>query len=169
MIEKNWDEQELAIFMKLYPYFKNSELSEYMNRSISSIQHKAARLGLKKDRDALALYKSQICGEKSPSWKGGKKINKKGHVLVLDKKSPHAESNGYILEHRKVMIDFLGRPLSDNEVVHHINGDKTDNRIENLELMDRGEHTRLHHTGTKRSKETRKRISEAMRKAANNE
>ena len=46
--------------------------------------------------------------------------------------------------HRYIMEQYLGRKLGYNEVVHHINGDKHDNRIENLIVMPRGEHARLH-------------------------
>lgn len=47
-------------------------------------------------------------------------------------------------EHRYIMEQHLGRKLTKNEVVHHINGNKQDNRLENLELMSRSEHSRKH-------------------------
>lgn len=58
---------------------------------------------------------------------------------------------GYILEHRKVMEDHLGRFLDPSERIHHIDGDKTNNRIENLQLFSSSsDHTKLHDMVRKR-------------------
>ena len=47
-------------------------------------------------------------------------------------------------EHRAVVEELLGINMRDDQVVHHINGDKTDNRPENLQILDWKEHSRLH-------------------------
>lgn len=74
----------------------------------------------------------QIRGETHPNWKGGRVIDRNGYVRILTRRG--AGHNKYELEHRLVMEETLGRKLSDYETIHHKNGNKTDNRPENLEL-----------------------------------
>jgi transposase len=69
---------------------------------------------------------------------------RRGYVEVYKPGHPMADGKGYIPEHRLAMSDHLGRVLTPDEVVHHINGDKTDNRVENLELLSQSHHNELH-------------------------
>ncbi len=88
-------------------------------------------------------------------WKGGK-TNSLGYILIKSPNHPFAGVRGYVAEHRLVMEEYIGRLVTKNEVVHHINGIKSDNRIENLQLMTISEHRKLHTTGKKRPEHSRK-------------
>ncbi len=78
------------------------------------------------------------------SWNGGKYINEDGYVLLWAPNHPAAHGGKYVLEHRLVMERHLGRLLRRDESIHHRNGIKSDNRIENLEVMSPSKHSRLH-------------------------
>jgi hypothetical protein len=70
-----------------------------------------------------------------PMWRGGRFKEKQGYVLVKNRKHPCCNSSGYVREHRLVMEKHIGRFLKRDEIVHHLNGIKDDNRIENLQLL----------------------------------
>lgn len=76
--------------------------------------------------------------------KGYRTHNTAGYVLILDKGHPGATKGGYVYEHRLAMERKLGRFLQPNENVHHLNGNPSDNRIENLVLMTTSEHRHAH-------------------------
>ena len=75
---------------------------------------------------------------------GHKKLRKDGYIAIYYPDHPDANKDGYVMEHRLVMERFLGRRLENGEVVHHINKNRADNRIENLMLMKFSEHMSLH-------------------------
>lgn len=83
-------------------------------------------------------------GEKNGKWRGGKqKLN--GYILSKSPDHPYRDRYGYVCEHRLVMEKHIGRVLTPKEVVHHINGNKEDNRIENLMLFSNNQdHLKFH-------------------------
>jgi hypothetical protein len=87
----------------------------------------------------------KISGELNPNWKGGKRMDKSGYILIYFPNHPYADGDGYVREHRIILEKHLNRYLFPQEVVHHINGDKSDNRIKNLLLLpNESEHQKLH-------------------------
>lgn len=85
-----------------------------------------------------------ISGIRHPNWKGGKgSVN--GYSTIFSPKHPFCHPRGYVYEHRLVMEKYLGRYLKPEERIHHINGTKTDNNIENLKLFaDESKHQKFH-------------------------
>lgn len=92
-------------------------------------------------------------GSNNPGWKGGRYLDRYGYVGIKNLYHPRTSGNGYVKEHILVMEKHLGRYLERKEVVHHINGNRQDNRIENLMLFEnQGKHLK-HHLSSQRKPE----------------
>lgn len=92
-----------------------------------------------KCRKAAGDAKRGKRGSQASNWKGGRYKNKEGYILIWD-----SEKKRYVPEHRAFMEQYLGRKLSKEEDVHHKNGIKDDNRIDNLAVVNKSLHTLIH-------------------------
>lgn len=159
MYPKNREDQhsDVKIVCKIchksfYVHFSKRKKSKYCSRECYYIQclgRKSPMLGrkhIKESKEKMSkTRKGMFLGENNPNWKGGRIFNYAGYILIKNWNHPFCNPNGYIREHRFIMEKYIGRYLKPTEDVHHINGIKDDNRIENLELFrSRSEHTKFH-------------------------
>lgn len=92
------------------------------------------------------FQKIVMSGEKSIWWKGGRFFSEAGYIYIYSPNHPFKKRNGYVSEHRLIMENYIGRFLTQKEIVHHINENRSDNRIENLKLMMNNSEHRKEHT-----------------------
>lgn len=95
--------------------------------------------GLKHSKESKRKMSLARRGKKNSNWGGGR-TKVKGYILVYKPNHPYSGKRNRIFEHRLIMEKHLGRYLYPYETIHHINGIKDDNRIENLQLQPNGEH-----------------------------
>lgn len=109
----------------------HQQVGQILGASSDTIARACKRHGVKTQRTGPRG------GERHPEWKGGRQIDADGYVLVWTPPgTPGRRGSGYILEHRMLAERRLGRHLKRSEVVHHVNGDKQDNRLENLVVFE---------------------------------
>lgn len=92
-----------------------------------------------------------LAGKKHYNWKGGKKM-RKGYQLIRVPDHPNRDNQNYVPEHRLVVEKVIGRYLTSDEIVHHINEVMTDNRPENLYIFDKRWQHAVYHRQVKRGK-----------------
>ena len=98
----------------------------------------------RKDFHMSEETKRKLSEAKSQKGIGHKKQRCDGYIALYFPDHPKSNRDGYIMEHVLIMECFIGRWIKDDEVVHHKNRNRQDNRIENLQLLTKSEHARLH-------------------------
>lgn len=115
-----------------------SQIAQNLNVTQGAVFYWMRKYGMaarSHDDSLLLLGKSKrFSGDKNPRWRGGRHLSKQGYVFVKVPDHPLADGHGYVREHRFVWHEAKG-PIPKGWHIHHKNGDKTDNRLENLELM----------------------------------
>ena len=133
--------------LSLCVWKKRMFCSKSCSAKVVHVGQKAWNKGIKKIHNSPETeFKKgdpRVSGKNNHRWNGGRE--KSGnYIQILKRGHPTADKRGRIMEHRFLIEKFIGRLLKKSEIVHHKNGNKLDNRIENLEIMTRSEHMRHH-------------------------
>lgn len=96
------------------------------------------------DAQRRAISERNSCNYNGLNGYGHTKEHNKGYILAYVPKHPNAHKDGYVMLHTVLMEQAIGRYLESDEVVHHINHNRTDNRLENLMLMKKKDHMSMH-------------------------
>lgn len=159
---KAWSREELDFLKENYMSMTNSQLANaFPSRSLIGVYKKAYKLGFRKSQDIKFANKSEAIKGKRTTLK---KMTSRGYVQVYRPEHQRADKNGFVMEHIVVFEEKTGISIPKNCSVHHLNGDKTDNRIQNLCMMEHGAHTAFHNTGKKIPSAVREKISQSAKK-----
>lgn len=165
-LRRHWSVKRRMELVSLYRSgLSASECARRLGTNTHTVRHYLRRL-------KVPLRSHQECtpqGEGHWNWKGGRAVHDDGYIYLRSPDHPHKTSTGYVLEHRLVMEASIGRFLRPEEVVHHRNKDKHDNRLDNLQLFaTNGEHLAFELKGQcpEWSEEGKARVDEVCRRNA---
>lgn len=116
----------------------------------------------------LAYEKGHVINptlDNHPSWRGGKITTLQGYTRLKIPSHRRANHHGYVLEHIVIWENFYNKNVTRDFSIHHLNGIKNDNRIENLCLLKKNEHHRLAEPYKKRIKELEVQIANLQQKS----
>lgn len=141
---RRWSNEEVEYLREHYPFERAEDVGKALGRSATAVMYKAHENGIYKDPQALSRIRSiSNSGANSGNF-NGYRAKSSGYILRYVPEHPYANSRGYVAEHRLVVEEHLGVILPREFVVHHINGVRDDNRIENLAIMTVGAHSAFH-------------------------
>jgi len=142
---KHTEEEKKNLSLKL----KGRKFTEEHKKKISMAlkgkpKSEQAKLNMKGTKGRInpwnkGIKRIDMVGNKNPNYKG-RYYRADGYVVQYNNNYPRNQ----VLEHRYLVEQLLNRRLYPHEIVHHKNGIKDDNRLENLEIITRGEHNKLH-------------------------
>lgn len=130
-VEREFSPEQLDEMVTLYA---GGLSQEKIARQIGTSQPKVSDVLIRRGARPTTI---DLRGEKHPNWKGGRIAIGQYIGVHVAPDSPYAPmrmSGGYVMEHRLVMAEALGRPLFDHESVHHIDGNPQNNDLSNLQL-----------------------------------
>jgi len=133
----NWDKEELER-MYWQEGLSSNQMANILGVTGSAIRIAMARLGIKTRTLSEALR-----GERCYAWKGGRNKTSTGYIEIYKPDHHRANKRGYVYEHILVWEKHNGRKLRKGEIVHHLNGIKTDNNPLNLLAMKKSTHDKL--------------------------
>lgn len=162
MKDPSWEEDELTNLKKYYSSCTNEELVKmFPNRTLLGICKKARKIGLK--RSAHSISANRSAGQRKRDFNHAPRYTAKGYKIIYAPDFHRADKNGMVLEHIYIFEKETGVEIPKGYCIHHINGKKDDNRIENLCMLSTSAHTILHNSGKKFSDERKSKISKAAK------
>ena len=155
---KTWSDEEVELLKRFYPSSTKDEIRALIpNKTHLAIYKKSKALQLKRTDETK--YRNSVQGRSKAHFEH-KPFEKCGYVRIYMPQHPRADRFGRIFEHIVVWERANGMLVPDGYVVHHKNGIKNDNRIENLELLEKGAHSAYHNSKRLFSNATKHKISQ---------